>query len=198
MAYTPVNRILLGAVAPTLIYYVGRKVDYALAGAVAASLWSLGVMAWFLLKEHEFDGYSGIGAAYAVSELVGLLVTRNADWYLYSSMVSDGVVGGVFLVSMCMQRPLIQVLAEQTAGLDAFPEYIRESEYYRPLWLRLSLVWGGAYFLKGAVKWAVVSTMSVEVFLTVRTVLDWPLIIGLMAFSYWYPRRYWHSVMDLK
>lgn len=198
MAYTPVNRILLGAVAPTLIYYAGRKLDHALAGAVVASLWSLGIMAWFLLKEKEFDGYSGIGAAYGVSELAGLLVTRNPDWYLFSPIVSDWVLGGVFLASMLVQRPLIQVLAEQTAGLDAFPVSVRESEHYRPLWLRLSLVWGGAYMGKGAVKWAVLGSQPIEVFLTVRTVLDWPLIIGLMAFSFWYPKRYWHRVIEVK
>ncbi|QJB55269.1 VC0807 family protein [Pseudodesulfovibrio sp. zrk46] len=191
MAYTPVNRILLGAVAPTLIYYVGRKLDHALAGALLASLWGIGVMAWFLLKEKEFDGASGIGAAYAVSELAGLLVTKNPDWFLLSPIVSDWVVGGVFMVSMLTRRPLIQVLAEQMSGKNAFPESIRNGPHYRPLWLRLSLVWGGAYVLKGVFKWISLNTMPVEAYLTLRAGLDWPVIIGLMAFSIWYPRRYW-------
>lgn len=131
---------------------------------------------------------------YGVSELAGLLVTHDPDWYLFSSIISDGVVGAVFLVSMLMRRSLIQVLAEQTAGLDAFPEAVRKSRHYRPLWFRLSLVWGGAYLLKGAFKWMMLLVSPVEVYLVVRTVLDWPFTFALMAFSFWYPKRYWGRV----
>lgn len=198
MARVPVDRIVLGAVIPTVIYYAGSKMGHSLGGAVVASTWSIGVMAWFLWRLREFDGYSAIGAAYGVSELAGLLASGNPDWYLLSPIVSDWVVGGVFVGSMLVRRPLIQTLAEQTAGLDAFPEAVRESVYYRPLWLRLSLVWGGAYFLKGAVKWATWHTMPMEAYLSLRALLDWPVIFGLMAFSFWYPKRYWHRVMSEK
>lgn len=194
MAYTPVNRILLGAVAPTLIYYAGRKLDFAMAGAITACLWSLAIMGWFLLRKQEFDGYSGIGAAYAISELAGLWVTNDPDWYLLSPIVSDWVLGGVFLASMLVKRPLIQVLAEQTAGLEAFPEQIRFGPYYRPLWLQLSLAWGGAYMIKGALKWGIMVSMPVETYLTARIALDWPVIFGMTAFSFWYPKRYWQRV----
>lgn len=187
----PVDRIVLGAVIPVSIYYVGRKMDLALEGAIAASVWCLLLMAFFLIRRREFDGYSAIGALYGVSELAGLLVSHNPDWYLYASIVSDGVVGAVFIFSMLARRSLIQVLAEQTAGLDAFPEAVRKSRHYRPLWLRLSLVWGGAYLAKGAFKWGVLSVAPVEVYLVVRTILDWPLTFVLMAFSFWYPKRYW-------
>lgn len=142
MAYTPVNRILLGAVAPVVIYYVGHKQGFPLAGALLASLWGLGVFAWHLFAKREFDGFSGIGAAYVVSELAGLAVTRDPDWFLLSPVVSDGVLGSVFLASMLLPKPLIQVLAEQSAGPDAFPEELRARECFRQLWLRLSLIWG--------------------------------------------------------
>ncbi|BDQ37310.1 hypothetical protein SYK_16700 [Pseudodesulfovibrio nedwellii] len=195
MAYTPLNRILLGAVAPIAIYYVGRKFDMALVGAVAASLWGLGVLGWFWVKTGEADGFSGIGAAYALSELAGVLVMRDPDWYLMSPIVSDWVLGGVFLASMGARKPLIQILAEQMAGIDAFPEEIRTSKYYRSLWLRLSFFWGGAYVLKGVVAWGIMNSMSVEIYLAARLVLGWPVVAGLIALSYWYPRRYWQRVM---
>lgn len=195
MAHTPVNRILAGAVAPVVIYSVGSKMDMAMAGALLASIWSLGVLGWYWTKQREFDGFSGIGAAYGVSELAGLLVTQNPEWFLLSPVISDWVLGGVFLVSMLTPRPLIQVLAEQTAGKEAF-EQVCDSEYYRPLWLRMSLIWGGAYVLKGALAWAILSTMPEDVYLVARMVLGWPVIAALMAFSFWYPKRYWNRVLS--
>jgi len=195
MAYAPVNRILLGAVAPIIIYYVGRKLGMALTGAIVSSIWCLGIMAWHWTQQGEFDGFSGIGAAYGVSELAGLLITRNPDWFLLSPVVSDWVLGSVFLLSMLAHRPLIQVLAEQTAGKKAFPEHIRLSKYYRLLWLRLSMAWGGVYMIKGGVKWTILTTLPVEAYLSARIFLDWPAIIGMTAFSYWYPKYYWQRAL---
>lgn len=40
----PVDRIVLGAVIPVTIYYVGRKMDLALEGAIIASVWCLLLM----------------------------------------------------------------------------------------------------------------------------------------------------------
>jgi len=185
----------LGAIAPIFLYYTGRKLNMPMIGAVAASVWGLLVLGWYWVKQNEFDGFSGIGAAYALSELAGLLVTQNPDWYLISPTISDWMMGAVFLGSMLASRPLIQRLSEQMAGLDAFPEEVRNSEYFRRLWLRLSLLWGGAYLLRGALNYVLLATTPMEVYLASRIMLGWPVTIGLIAVSFWYPKRYWQRVL---
>lgn len=195
MSYFPIKRILLGAVIPVLIYYAGSKMGMRLEGAITASTWCIGLLAFHLLIRRELDGFSAIGATYAISELAGLLVTHNPDWYLYSTIVSDTVMGSVFLLSMLLTKPLIEVLAEQSAGRESFDE-VRETPYYRPLWLRLSLAWGGAYLVKAGIEWTVLSTAPEAIYLTVRVLLDWPLTIALITFSFWYPKRYWTKALS--
>jgi hypothetical protein len=79
MAYTPVNRILLGAVAPVVMYYAGLRLGSPLIGAATVFLWGVGVFAWHLYSAHEIDGFSGIGAAYVMAELVGLAGGDGTD-----------------------------------------------------------------------------------------------------------------------
>ena len=193
MAYTPVNRILLGAVLPMAVYYIGLWQGFPLAGALLASSWSLGVFGWYLISARAVDGFSGIGAVYVVSELLGLVLTRDPDWFLLSPIVSDGVMGGVFLLSMLFKKPLIQILAEQSAGPDAFPEDLRARDGFRHVWMTLSLIWGGAYVIKGVLKMAALSAMPTEAYLAVRVTMGWPVVLGLVAFSFWYPRRCWQE-----
>jgi hypothetical protein len=187
------QRILLGAVVPVLVYYAGRRGGVPMVGAALAAAWGVGVSVWFFLRDREVDGFSAIGAAYCLAELAGLGVTRDPDWYLLSPIVSNAVMGGVFLASTLLKRPLIQLLAEQSAGKDAFPDSVRQSGYYRPLWLRLSLLWGGAYFLRAFGLWIVLQGWSTEVYLAARVVLDWPVVAALIALSFWYPRLYWRQ-----
>jgi len=191
MNKTAVYRILIGAVAPTLIYYVGRRWGMGLEGAILASLWGLGVMAWFYWRLREIDGSSAMGAAYCIAGLVGMLITRSQAGYLDAPIASDFLMGSVFLVSMPFRRPLIQALAEQLSAKDTFSDELRGSRFYRPLWLRLSLVWGGAYFCRGLCSWVVLAAAPIEAYLAVRVALDWPLTAALIAFSFWYPGRYW-------
>ncbi|WP_319471617.1 VC0807 family protein [uncultured Pseudodesulfovibrio sp.] len=184
MAHFPVNRMLVGAVAPVVLYYVCRRLGFAFEGAVAASLWSMGVLGWHYVRERCFDGFSGIAAAYAVSELVGLIVTHDPDWYLLSPIFSDCVMGAVFILSLLLPRSLIQVLAEQSHG-----EAIGTPQD-SVLWFRLSLLWGGAYVGKGMLALAILKFSTVEAYLTAGAVFGWPLVAGLIAFSVWYPRKY--------
>jgi intracellular septation protein A len=193
MSRSTIQRILLGAVVPVLVYYAGRRVGAPMVGAALAAAWGMGASVWFFARDREVDGFSTIGAAYCLTELAGLLVTRNPDWYLLSPIVSNTAMGCVFLASMLFRRPLIQLLAEQTAGRDAFPESVRNSEFYRPLWLRLSLLWGGAYFLRAMCLWIVLQGWSLEVYLAARVVLDWPVVVALIALSFWYPKLYWRQ-----
>jgi hypothetical protein len=188
---------MLGAVVPVLVYYAGRRLGVDMVGAALAAAWGVGISVWFFVRDREVDGFSAIGAAYCLAELAGLAVTRNSDWYLLSPIVSNTAMGCVFVASMAFRRPLIQLLAEQTAGKDAFPDSVRESGYYRSLWLRLSVLWGGAYFLRAFGLWIILKGWPMEVYLAARVVLDWPVVVAL---SFWYPKIYWrqrlHPVED--
>ena len=193
MSGTAFQRILLGAVVPVLVYYAGRRVGVPMVGAALAAAWGVGVSVWYFFRDREVDGFSAIGAAYCLAELAGLAVTHNPDWYLLSPIVSNAAMGAVFLASMVFRRPLIQLLAEQSAGKDAFPDSVRESGYYRSLWLRLSVLWGGAYFLRAFGLWIVLKGWSTEVYLAARVALDWPVVAALIALSFWYPKIYWRQ-----
>lgn len=126
----PYGRIAAGAVAPVLIYYCMRKAGMVLEGAVCASIWCVLVMLFCYLRKRTWDAFSTVGGFYSLAVLATILTTSDPDWYLYSPIVFSACFGLFFLGSIIVRRPMLRSFAEQTVGIDAFPEHIRESRHY--------------------------------------------------------------------
>lgn len=190
---SPIVRILLGSVAPGVLFHKVSNAGEPLTGAVVAGLLSLVVLAFMFVKLRRIDVFGLIGAVFVVFELAALWVSRSAQWYFYAPIISTGCLCAVFFISLFWKRPLIQILAEEMEGEDTFPDALQASPLYRKAWLQVTAMWGGAYFIKGALLLTLLLSMSQEFFVTAKSTLGWVLFIGMMSFSYWYPRRYWEK-----
>lgn len=193
----PLGKIVAGSVAPMVTYYLFRKADMALPGAVCASVWCLLVMAFWLMKERNWDAFSTFGGIYAVAELITVLLTHDPDWFLFAPIVFGGAFGFCFLLSIVIRRPLLRYFAEQAVGVETFPEHIRASRHYMVVWNRVTLLWAGVYLLKAVVLAALLAWTTTGLFLSARATLGWPVTAGLLAFSFWYPRYYWGHEPEL-
>ncbi len=190
----PYLRIFLGTVVPVLLYAVGGWYGLMMPGAILASAWSLLVLAFVYWRLRVWDSFSTVGAIYGAAELVTVIFTVNPDWYLYSPIVFGGCFGLFFLFSVAVRRPILRYFAEQAVGVEAFPEEIRASRHYMAAWDRTTCLWGLAYLLKAGVLGALLAYSSMDNFLIGRVGLGFPVVVGLIFFSYWYPRHYWESV----
>ncbi|WP_147822277.1 VC0807 family protein [Salidesulfovibrio onnuriiensis] len=193
----PFDRIIAGSVVPVGIFYFCRKADMALEGAICASVWCVLVMAYYLARRKTWDAFSTVGGFYAVAELITVLLTSDPDWYLFSPIVFGASFGLFFLLSIAVRRPMLRYFAEQTVGIDAFPEHIRESRHYVACWDRVTCMWASVYLCKAGLLAALLVWTTLEVYLSARAVLGWPVMAGLLAFSFWYPRSYWEKQPEL-
>lgn len=193
----PYGKIVIGAVAPVMIFYFFNKAGQPLNGAICACLWSIMVAAFWLVKEKTWDAFSSFGGIYAVAELATVLLTNNPDWYLFSPVVFGAVFGVAFLGSVLLRKPFVRYFAEQAVGVDAFPRHIRSSRHYLVVWNRVTLVWAATYLVKSIVLAMLLLSSTVEAYLAVRGVFGWPVSAALLAFSFWYPRFYWSREPEL-
>lgn len=193
----PYGRIVAGSVVPVIIFYQMREMGLILEGAIVASVWCILVMAFCHVRERTWDAFATVGGFYSVAELITVLLTNNPDWYLYSPIAFGGFFGLFFLLSIIVRRPMMRYFAEQTVGVESFPEHIRESRYYVSCWDRVTLVWAAVYLFKIALLYILLTWISLELYLSARALLGWPVMAGLMAFSFWYPKYFWSNVPAL-
>lgn len=193
-AAVPYRRILFGTVAPVVIFALSRKAGILLEGAMAASFWSLAVMAFILWRDRHWDVFSITGAAYAMAELVAILATRNPEMFLLGPIVFAVVFGLFFFASWLIRRPALLFFAEQSVGRETFDEELRNSPCFMVPWNRLTLLWGTAYLGKATALFILFTFAPEDIYLGTKALIGWPMTAGLVALSFWYPKRYWDTV----
>ncbi len=124
-------------------------------------------------------------------EIVGTLLTHNPKIYLASAAIDSALYGIIFLASMFLPRPLIQVFAEAANGEIGSPEF-RQTQFCHSAWQILTVLWGIVSLLKASLLIIVQVRFSLETFLLIRTMMGLPVFVALIMFSYWFPGWYWN------
>lgn len=191
----PVNSILLGALVPYLLYILLDREGMRLAGALAATGWSAAYLALRFLLKRQWDVFGLIAGLLSGAELLVILISGTAEVFLWSSVVYAVVTAAAFLGSVPLSRPLMQVIAEQSAGIDRFPEALRAEPRYTRCWRIVTLVWGLTALLKAALLASLLlSGIDISVYFAVRLMLGWPMTAARILFSIRFPRFYWRKV----
>ena len=116
-----------------------------------------------------------------VQAAVGLL-SRSAILYFFQPVVVDTLIAFLFAGSLAIRRPIIGEFARETYP---FPPEVRESQTYRSVFGRITLVWSAYFFLRALVRLAGLASGRVEVILIVLAVSDAPFIVALTLWSIW-------------
>ena len=173
------------------IFYLLHPSGHPFVGAVLAASWGLGVVLIQYWRSRRIDVFAGLALAMVSIELLLVIVTRDPQFYLASEAIQSAAYGLLLLGSLMFSRSLIQVLAEETGATATISETLRNAPKYRTAWSILSIVWGGVSWLKaGVLIWAQWG-LPLEPFLLLRTLLGLPVLVGLLAFSFWFPGWYW-------
>ena len=116
---------------------------------------------------------------------VGLLA-NSTTVYLAQPVVLAAAWGVVFLVSAAVGRPLAGALA---CAWYPFPASFRQSEPFKRVFGIESVVWGGYFLARGALRLAILLHGSLESFLAITFVTGTPVMLLLLAWSIRYAIR---------
>jgi hypothetical protein len=177
-----VPRLLLNSLGPVGAFLVGEHIAGVVGGILGASTVSLVLFAWERRK-----GRPGLLATMTLGLLflqvtIGLLAS-SATLYFLPTVGLDLIEGIACYISCFTRLPLAVVLAGE---LLALPRSALGLPPVRRLFIRLTLVWGTYFTVRGLVCLVVILVFPTEVYILVRALLDTPIVIPLVAWSIGY------------
>ena len=191
----PWRQLILGALVPIAIFYTLYRLGQPLTGALIAIGWSISLLAVQYWRSRSIELFPVLAIPIVLIELIGTLITRNPDFYLASAAIDNVLWGLLFLGSLLLTRPLIQIFAELlNPGLGS-QEFLSHFEMpvqlYRSAWKILTIIWAVVSLLKAIILILSQLKLPMEVFLIVRIASGFPVLIVMLIFSYRFPRWYW-------
>lgn len=153
-------------------------------------------------RSRRIELFPGLAIPIVTIELIGTLVTRNPAIYLASAAIENALWGVLFLGSILMPRPLIQIFAEMlNPGLGS-QEFLSQVKLplhlYRSAWQILTAIWGVVNLSKAVILIFSQLWLPIETFLIVRTTSGIPVMVLLLIFSYRFPEWYWKRALESK
>ena len=196
----PWRQLILGALVPIAIFYTLYRLGQPLTGALIAIGWSISLLVVQYWRSRSIELFPALAIPIVLIELIGTLITRNPDFYLASAAIDNVLWGLLFLGSLLLTRPLIQIFAELlNPGLGS-QEFLSHFEMpvqlYRSAWKILTIIWAVVSLLKAIILILSQLKLPIEVFLIVRTASGFPVLIVMLIFSYRFPRWYWERPRD--
>jgi intracellular septation protein A len=196
----PWRQLILGALVPITIFYTLHRLGQPMTGALLAIGWSIGLLVIKYWHSRSIELFPALAIPIVLVELIGTLITRNPDFYLAAAAIDNVLWGLLFLGSLLLTRPLIQIFAELlNPGLGS-QDFLRHFEMpvqlYRSAWKILTVIWAGVNFLKAIILILSQLKLPLEAFIIVRTASGLPVLVLMLIFSYRFPRWYWERPRD--
>ena len=114
-----------------------------------------------------------------VQSAIGL-AADSTTVYLAQPVLANAAWGLAFLISALIRRPLAGTLA---CAWYPFPREFRETERFKRVFGFQSLVWGGYFVVRSAVRLAVLLNGSLETFLLTTLLTGTPMLLLLIMWS---------------
>jgi intracellular septation protein A len=181
---------IISAIIPVVIFYVFSKTKMSLTGIILSGVWSIGLVIFNYIKEHEINALATMAAAFSGIGLVGTVISKNPTFYFVSPIVKDILLALIFLGSLFLERPLLQVIVEQSY-LKNVSEEFRKKQKYKSTWTILTIAWGILNISQAVIGTILLYSVSMESYYAISTLysnISTPL---LLAFSITFPGWYW-------
>ncbi|NMM64282.1 hypothetical protein HBE96_16785 [Clostridium sp. P21] len=181
---------VVSAIIPIVIFYVFNKFKMPLNGIILSGIWSIGVVIVNFIKEHEINVLATMAAIFSGVGLIGTIISKNPTFYFISPIVRDVLYALIFFGSLFLEKPLIQLIVEQSYFKNP-PEELRKNAKYKSTWIILTIAWGAlnvSQAVIGIILLNLVSMQSYYAIITLYSNISTPLLI---AFSISFPSWYW-------
>ena len=160
---------LLSVVIPIIIFYVLSHFNMILLGTILAGSLALAAIIFQYTKEHKVNIFAIIVALFSIIGLFGTIVFRNPTFYLESPILMDLALGFIFLGSLLIGKPLIQIFAEYEMK-DTFSEKYFGCMRCVSAWRILTAGWGLICISQALLRLALLHTASPEVYYSISSV----------------------------
>jgi len=177
-----VDPVAVLGIAPTLSYLVldaVAGVRAAIAAAVIAGLViyivqrrlrpQITVVRWLMVFSVCFNVGFGVWG----------LIEADGKVYWARDFVDNFVLGGVFLLSVLLGRPIVSAVVRET-----FPDIGEQMPADHRVWTRLTIVWGLYIALAGVLRWWILDQVSAGTYALIRLPLGWGLGAVLMIWTF--------------
>jgi hypothetical protein len=172
------QRIVLGALVPQILFFLGLRQGGVTAGLVASAAWTIGLLMWELVWGGGMNPLLLYGLLFTAAQGTIVLWTQNAAVYAAGGMIENLLGGLLFIGSAVICRPLL------VDGLGSMiPQHSGAilSGTARVALERLTVLWGLALLARAAGLFAALTHLSLGQFLLVNTLAGWPLNgVGLL------------------
>lgn len=170
---------------PVLAFYLGWKLVGLAVGIALAT--GVAVLAHRAARREERTGaLAKLALGFVFVQAAIGLASGSARAYLAQPVLLSAVLGIAFFVSAFTRRPIIGIFAEETYP---FPPEVRQSDTFRRIFARASIVWGVYQVVRAGIRLAVLTQASVDAYVVINFATGIPMISAMFAWTTWYAVR---------
>lgn len=181
--------VLVGKIAPLIIFLVLFRFTGVTAAVLAALAWSLGVVGYQRSRGHRIAGLVILSIVGNTAKTIIALATGSVVAYFIQPTISTTLIGTAFLLSVPLGLPLAERLVRDFCPID---EHTAAQPEFNAFFPRLSLLWAATSLLNGAVTLYLLLTQSITNFVLIKAFLG-PTTTGItIVVGLWWFRRTMH------
>jgi hypothetical protein len=159
--------LLVACIIPVALFY-GAFVTVGVVAAMGAALaWSYGAIAWRAFTGRRTSGLLLLTALVLTGRTVVSLLADSTFFYFFQPIISDGVVGAAFLLSLISARPIVARLAGDFYPMD---HEISLRPGIRRLFRRLTAFWAALCIGKAMAMGWLLFSQPLESFVRIQSV----------------------------
>ncbi len=159
--------LLVACAVPATVFYVLLRLDGVWTAIFAALAWSYGAIAWRALTRRRTSGLLILTAVVMTGRTLVALLTDSTYLYFLQPIISDGLLGLTFLLTLATARPMVARLAGDFYPMD---EELHGRPAIRRLFRYLTLGWALLCLGKATMTLWLLQSQSLETFVLVKSV----------------------------
>ncbi|CAI9411903.1 VC0807 family protein [Nocardioides sp. T2.26MG-1] len=159
--------LLIACAVPATVFYVCLRLEGVWVAIFAALAWSYGAIAWRAITRRRTSGLLILTAVVMTARTLIALATDSTYLYFLQPIISDGLLGLTFLVSLGTVRPMVARLAGDFYPMD---DELHVRPRIRRLFWFLTLGWALLCIGKASATLWLLQSQSLETFVLVKSV----------------------------
>ncbi len=159
--------LLIACAVPATVFYVCLRLEGVWVAIFAALAWSYGAIAWRAVTRRRTSGLLILTAVVMTARTMVALATDSTYLYFLQPIISDGLIGLTFLVTMGTARPMVARLAGDFYPMD---DELHVRPRIRRLFWYLTLGWAMLCIGKATMTLWLLQSQPLETFVLVKSV----------------------------
>ena len=159
--------LLVACAVPATVFYTCLRLEGVWVAIFAALTWSYGAIAWRALTGRRTSGLLILTAVVMTGRTLIALLTDSTYLYFLQPIISDGLLGLTFLLTLATARPMVARLAGDFYPMD---EELHGRPRIRRLFRYLTLGWALLCLGKATMTLWLLQSQSLETFVLVKSV----------------------------